>query len=167
MTITCGFTLMLLMPDLPLFVLNLGTFYHFFPLWVLPRKVCRYLMKGIERADSFNFNPHKWLLVNFDCSAMWLKDPSWLVNAFNVDPLYLKHEQQGYIFTLTNCQSLNYCFSRLSPWLPPLANTFRTSFQGFEALVCVKTVRFGESPSPYTKTHFFSSLFWKSSPKGR
>ncbi|KAJ8973717.1 hypothetical protein NQ317_009311, partial [Molorchus minor] len=47
------------------------------------------------RADSFNFNPHKWLLVNFDCSAMWLKDPSWLVDAFNVDPLYLKHEQQG------------------------------------------------------------------------
>ncbi|XP_050306674.1 aromatic-L-amino-acid decarboxylase-like isoform X1 [Anthonomus grandis grandis] len=55
----------------------------------------RYLMKGVERADSFNFNPHKWLLVNFDCSAMWLKDPSWLVDAFNVDPLYLKHEQQG------------------------------------------------------------------------
>ncbi|CAH1960282.1 unnamed protein product [Acanthoscelides obtectus] len=55
----------------------------------------RYLMAGIEKADSFNFNPHKWLLVNFDCSAMWLKDPSWLVNAFNVDPLYLKHEQQG------------------------------------------------------------------------
>nr|CAH7741754.1 unnamed protein product [Callosobruchus chinensis] len=55
----------------------------------------RYLMAGVEKADSFNFNPHKWLLVNFDCSAMWLKDPSWLVNAFNVDPLYLKHEQQG------------------------------------------------------------------------
>lgn len=33
----------------------------------------RYLMKGIEKADSFNFNPHKWMLVNFDCSAMWLK----------------------------------------------------------------------------------------------
>jgi hypothetical protein len=31
----------------------------------------RHYMKGIERADSFNFNPHKWLLVNFDCSAMW------------------------------------------------------------------------------------------------
>lgn len=55
----------------------------------------RYLLKGIERADSFNFNPHKWMLVNFDCSAMWLKDPTWLVNAFNVDPLYLKHDQQG------------------------------------------------------------------------
>ncbi|KAF5306408.1 hypothetical protein FQA39_LY08917 [Lamprigera yunnana] len=55
----------------------------------------RYLMKGIEKADSFNFNPHKWLLINFDCSAMWLKNPYWVVNAFNVDPLYLKHEQQG------------------------------------------------------------------------
>ncbi|CAA9996214.1 unnamed protein product [Nesidiocoris tenuis] len=55
----------------------------------------RYLMEGVEYADSFNFNPHKWLLVTFDCSAMWLKDPSWIVNAFNVDPLYLKHDLQG------------------------------------------------------------------------
>ena len=31
----------------------------------------RYLMDGLELAESFNFNPHKWLLVNFDCSAMW------------------------------------------------------------------------------------------------
>lgn len=35
------------------------------------------------------------MLVNFDCSAMWLKNPNWLVDAFNVDPLYLKHDQQG------------------------------------------------------------------------
>ncbi|KAE8741117.1 hypothetical protein FOCC_FOCC013375 [Frankliniella occidentalis] len=31
----------------------------------------RPLMAGLHRADSFNFNPHKWMLVNFDCSAMW------------------------------------------------------------------------------------------------
>lgn len=55
----------------------------------------RYLMKGIELADSFNFNPHKWMLVNFDCSAMWIKEPGWVVDAFNVDPLYLKYEGQG------------------------------------------------------------------------
>nr|CAA69668.1 Dopa decarboxylase [Ceratitis capitata] len=57
----------------------------------------RHPMKGIEMADSFNFNPHKWMRVNFDCSAMWLKDPSWVVNAFNADPLYLypKHDMQG------------------------------------------------------------------------
>lgn len=29
----------------------------------------RHLMSGVEKADSFNFNPHKWLLVNFDCSG--------------------------------------------------------------------------------------------------
>lgn len=55
----------------------------------------RYLMSGVEFADSFNFNPHKWMLVTFDCSAMWLKDPSYVVDAFNVDPLYLKHDMQG------------------------------------------------------------------------
>nr|CAD7462610.1 unnamed protein product [Timema tahoe] len=55
----------------------------------------RYLMTGVDKADSFNFNPHKWMLVNFDCSAMWLKDPMDVVNSFNVDPLYLKHDHQG------------------------------------------------------------------------
>ncbi|KAK0086708.1 hypothetical protein PV325_002705 [Microctonus aethiopoides] len=55
----------------------------------------RYLMKGVELADSFNFNPHKWMLINFDCSTMWLKDPTYVINAFNVDPLYLKHDMQG------------------------------------------------------------------------
>lgn len=55
----------------------------------------RHHINGIEKAMSFNFNPHKWLLVNFDCSAMWLREKNYLVDAFNVDPLYLKHEQQG------------------------------------------------------------------------
>jgi aromatic-L-amino-acid decarboxylase len=32
----------------------------------------RYLLNGVEKSDSFNFNPHKWLLINFDCSALWL-----------------------------------------------------------------------------------------------
>ena len=31
----------------------------------------KYLMKGIEYAMSFNTNPNKWLLTNFDCSTMW------------------------------------------------------------------------------------------------
>ena len=31
----------------------------------------QYLMKGIEYAMSFNTNPNKWMLVNFDCSTMW------------------------------------------------------------------------------------------------
>ncbi|XP_014667849.1 PREDICTED: aromatic-L-amino-acid decarboxylase-like [Priapulus caudatus] len=32
----------------------------------------RHLLEGVEFAESFNFNPHKWMLVNFDCSAMWI-----------------------------------------------------------------------------------------------
>ncbi|KAK0393831.1 hypothetical protein QR680_000421 [Steinernema hermaphroditum] len=51
----------------------------------------RYLMNGIEYAMSFNTNPNKWLLVNFDCSTMWVKDRFKLTQALVVDPLYLQH----------------------------------------------------------------------------
>ncbi|KAM9024759.1 fidgetin-like protein 1 [Ara ararauna] len=54
----------------------------------------RHLLNGVEFADSFNFNPHKWLLVNFDCSAMWVKKRSDLTGAFKLEPLYLQHHHQ-------------------------------------------------------------------------
>ncbi|XP_074940450.1 aromatic-L-amino-acid decarboxylase-like isoform X3 [Phalacrocorax aristotelis] len=54
----------------------------------------RHLLNGVEFADSFNFNPHKWLLVNFDCSAMWVKKRSDLTGAFKLEPLYLQHHYQ-------------------------------------------------------------------------
>ncbi|XP_046319872.1 aromatic-L-amino-acid decarboxylase isoform X1 [Marmota monax] len=54
----------------------------------------RHLLNGVEFADSFNFNPHKWLLVNFDCSAMWVKKRTDLTGAFKLDPIYLKHSHQ-------------------------------------------------------------------------
>lgn len=31
----------------------------------------RPLLNGVEYAQSFNMNPNKWMLVNFDCSTMW------------------------------------------------------------------------------------------------
>ncbi|XP_008568098.1 PREDICTED: aromatic-L-amino-acid decarboxylase isoform X4 [Galeopterus variegatus] len=55
----------------------------------------RHLLNGVEFADSFNFNPHKWLLVNFDCSAMWVKKRTDLTGAFKLDPLYLKHSHES------------------------------------------------------------------------
>ncbi|KAK9510841.1 hypothetical protein O3M35_005540 [Rhynocoris fuscipes] len=50
----------------------------------------QYLMAGVEYADSYNMNPHKWMLVNFDCSAFWIKNRNDLTNAFTVERIYLK-----------------------------------------------------------------------------
>lgn len=55
---------------------------------VLPEK--RWMFKGIEYVDSFVFNPHKWMLTNFDCSAYFVKDPDCLVRTFEIHPEYLK-----------------------------------------------------------------------------
>lgn len=57
----------------------------------------RGLLKGIEYADSFNLNPNKWLLTNFDCSCMWVKDRIKLTSALVVDPVYLQHGYAGAI----------------------------------------------------------------------
>lgn len=61
--------------------------------FVLPEY--RHLMAGVQYADSFDMNLHKWLLVNFDCSAMWVKNATHLADAFNVDRVYLKHSYQS------------------------------------------------------------------------
>ena len=50
----------------------------------------RPILNGVELADSFNFNPHKWLLVNFDCSCLWVKDATHFTRGYGVDPVYLK-----------------------------------------------------------------------------
>jgi aromatic-L-amino-acid/L-tryptophan decarboxylase len=53
----------------------------------------RQLFDGVEQADSFVFNPHKWLLVNFDCSAYFVRDRDTLLRTFQVTPEYLRTEQ--------------------------------------------------------------------------
>ena len=53
----------------------------------------RPLFGGMEQADSFVFNPHKWLLVNFDCSAYFVRDREALLRTFQVSPEYLRTEQ--------------------------------------------------------------------------
>jgi aromatic-L-amino-acid decarboxylase len=49
----------------------------------------RWMIEGIEAADSFVFNPHKWLLTNFDCSAHFVRDPAALIRTLSVLPAYL------------------------------------------------------------------------------
>jgi aromatic-L-amino-acid decarboxylase len=48
------------------------------------------LIEGHELADSYVFNPHKWMFTNFDCTIMYLKEPRYLVNTFSMTPEYLK-----------------------------------------------------------------------------
>lgn len=71
-----------------------------------------YLIEGIENADSFVFNPHKWMFTNFDCSAYFIKNKSDLIKTFEMNPEYLKTQSD----LLVN----NYC-----DWGIPLGRRFR------------------------------------------
>ena len=71
------------------------------------------LIHGIEKADSFVFNPHKWLLTNFDCSAYFVKDADALVNTFAILPEYLKTKTDGLV-------------NNHSDWGVPLGRRFRS-----------------------------------------
>jgi aromatic-L-amino-acid decarboxylase len=59
---------------------------------LLPEK--RWMIEGIEFADSFVFNPHKWMFTNFDCSAYFARDAESLVRTFAILPEYLKTPEQ-------------------------------------------------------------------------
>ncbi|CAG0891143.1 unnamed protein product, partial [Darwinula stevensoni] len=52
-------------------------------------------LRGVEYVTSIAFNPSKWMLVHFDCTAMWVKNCGSLHRTFNVAPLYLQHENTG------------------------------------------------------------------------
>ena len=55
----------------------------------------RSLIDGAEHIDSFVFNPHKWLLTNFDCSAHFVRDARALVRTLSVLPAYLQSRETG------------------------------------------------------------------------
>uniref|UniRef100_A0A5S6Q690 Aromatic-L-amino-acid decarboxylase n=1 Tax=Trichuris muris TaxID=70415 RepID=A0A5S6Q690_TRIMR len=73
----------------------------------------RWIFQGIEYADTINFNPHKALMINFDCSAFWMKDVKKLERTFYVNAQYLKYDQEGLIPDLRN-------------WQVPLGRRFRS-----------------------------------------
>ncbi len=50
----------------------------------------QFLCKGINLADTFVFNPHKWLFTNFDCSIYFVKDKNSLQKTFQITPSYLR-----------------------------------------------------------------------------
>ncbi|PSL22318.1 pyridoxal phosphate-dependent decarboxylase family protein [Shimia abyssi] len=90
-------------------------YVHVDAAWAGAAMICpeyRDLWTGIDRADSIVFNPHKWLGVQFDCSAHFVKNPDDLVRTLAIKPEFLKtHGQDGII---------NY-----SEWSVPLGRRFR------------------------------------------
>ncbi|GAA6191205.1 pyridoxal-dependent decarboxylase [Phaeobacter sp. NW0010-22] len=92
-----------------------GLYTHVDAAWAGSAMICpefRHYWPGIERADSIVFNPHKWLGVQFDCCAHFLRSPDDLVRTLAIKPEYLKtHGKDGII---------NY-----SEWSVPLGRRFR------------------------------------------
>ena len=52
----------------------------------------RYIHDGMELADSYCFNPHKWMFTNFDCDCFYVADRAALINALSILPEYLKNK---------------------------------------------------------------------------
>ena len=52
----------------------------------------RFILNGIELADSFSFNPHKWMFTNFDCNCFFVADRSVLIKTLSILPEYLKNK---------------------------------------------------------------------------
>ncbi|GFT18513.1 tyrosine decarboxylase [Nephila pilipes] len=73
----------------------------------------RHHLKGVEYVSSFNTNPTKWMLVNYDCSAMWVSDRNKFTECLIVRPLYLAYNQEQF--------ALDY-----RHWGIPLSRRFRS-----------------------------------------
>ena len=74
----------------------------------------RFVNDGLELADSYCFNPHKWMFVNFDCSAFYVADRAALVGALGILPEYLR-----------NAASESGAVIDYRDWQVPLGRRFR------------------------------------------
>ncbi|RZC45865.1 hypothetical protein C5167_038814 [Papaver somniferum] len=52
----------------------------------------RHFIDGVEEADSFSLNAHKWFFTTLDCCCLWVKDSGALVKALSTNPEYLKNK---------------------------------------------------------------------------
>jgi aromatic-L-amino-acid decarboxylase len=79
----------------------------------------RWLHDGLELADSYCVNPHKWLLTNFDCDAFYVADRAALIRALTILPEYLRNRatETGAVFDYRDWQvPLGRRFRALKLW---------------------------------------------------
>lgn len=74
----------------------------------------RWIHDGLDRADSYVMDPHKWLFTAMDCSALWVADRQPLVDALSITPEYLRNTASG------SGQVVDY-----RDWQVPLGRRFR------------------------------------------
>lgn len=95
-----------------------GAWLHVDAAWAGAAAVCPELrgpiVAGAEAADSWGFNPHKWLPVNLDCHALWVADRRPLVRALSMKPDYLQ-----------NAASESGAVVDYADWQVPLGRRFR------------------------------------------
>ena len=75
----------------------------------------RFIQEGLEHAQSYCFNPHKFLLTNFDCSCFYVSDKDALIDSLSITPEYLK----------TKASESNSVFD-YRDWQIPLGRRFRS-----------------------------------------
>jgi len=97
---TTGSTAVDPVPEMAALCKEYGTWLHVDAAWagtalMLPSH--QWLGQGIEHADSFVFNPHKWMFTNFDCTAYFVSDDELLQRTFTLVPEYLKTRSHGQV----------------------------------------------------------------------
>ena len=79
----------------------------------------RFIHDGLELADSYCFNPHKWMFTNFDCDCFYLADRSELIRTLSILPEYLRNAatESGAVFDYRDWQiPLGRRFRALKLW---------------------------------------------------
>ena len=78
------------------------------PCRALPRcvrnsAICK---QGVEHADSYCFNPHKWMFTNFDCDCFYVADRKALIKTLSILPEYLQNQatESGAVFDYRDWQ---------------------------------------------------------------
>jgi len=80
----------------------------------------RFIHDGLEGADSYCLNPHKWMGVNFDCGCLWVADRAALIRSLSVLPEYLRNRatESGAVIDYRDWQvPLGRRFRALKLWM--------------------------------------------------
>jgi aromatic-L-amino-acid/L-tryptophan decarboxylase len=77
----------------------------------------RWVLEGVDRADSLVTNPHKWLFTPIDCSVLLLRDVATLTRAFSVVPEYLATDEDEVTDFMNWGVQLGRRFRALKLWM--------------------------------------------------